>query len=52
MILALGIVNLVLVTWQLTTGLHVIRISPRTHRKTGILLAVTAVLHASLALLV
>jgi hypothetical protein len=52
MILALGIINLILLAWQLLTGLHVIKASPATHRKTGILLVITAVLHGSMALLV
>ena len=51
MILAFGVLNIVLLVWQLLTGLHVIRISPRVHRKTGIALVASAVVHASLALL-
>ena len=51
MILAFGILNLILILWQLLTGLHVIRVSPRLHRNTGIALAASAVIHASLALI-
>lgn len=51
MILALGIINLILLAWQLVTGLHIIRISPSIHRKTGIVLVVTALLHAGMAVL-
>ncbi len=51
MILAFGIINLILLAWQLLTGLHVIRVSARTHRKTGIVLVISASLHAGMALL-
>lgn len=51
MILALGVINIVLILWQLLTGLHVISVSPRLHRKTGIGLVFTAALHAGMALL-
>ncbi len=51
MILAFGVLNIVLLAWQLLTGLHIIRVPVRLHRKTGIALAASAVIHAGLALL-
>ena len=51
MILAFGVLNIVLLVWQLLTGLHVIRVSPGVHRKTGIALVASAAVHAGLALL-
>ncbi|MFO8111326.1 MAG: hypothetical protein R6T92_02345 [Desulfosalsimonadaceae bacterium] len=51
MILALGVINMVLILWQLLTGLHIIGVSPGLHRKTGIALVFTAALHAGMALL-
>lgn len=51
MILFFGILNLILLLWQLATGLHVIKISYKTHRKTGIALVISALIHAGLALL-
>jgi hypothetical protein len=51
MILAFGLINMVLLTWQILTGLHFIRVSPGLHRKTGILLFLSATLHAGMALL-
>ncbi|MFP3999397.1 MAG: hypothetical protein ACLFUN_06095 [Desulfobacterales bacterium] len=50
MILAFGVLNIVLLAWQLLTGLHIIRVSPRLHRKTGIALVASALIHAGLAL--
>ncbi len=50
-ILILGILNLVLLVFQLCTGLRWIRVSFKTHRRTGIILFVSAVTHAGLALL-
>ena len=52
MILAFGILNIILILWQLLTGLHVIRVSTRTHRNTGIVLVASAMIHATMALLV
>jgi hypothetical protein len=45
------VINLMLIAWQLLTGFRVIRVSLRTHQKTGIALAVSAVVHAGMALL-
>ena len=51
MILAFGVLNIILLVWQLLTGLRVIRVSPRIHRKTGIALVCSALIHAGMALL-
>lgn len=50
-ILLLGIVNMLLVLFQLLSGLRVIRIPMGVHRKTGIALVVSAALHGILAML-
>jgi hypothetical protein len=50
-ILILGIVNMLLVCFQLLTGLHTIRVPLGVHRKTGIALFICALLHAALALI-
>ena len=50
LILILGIVNGLLVFMQLAGGLRWVGISFATHKKTGILLAVTATLHGLLAI--
>lgn len=50
-VLALGLVNLVLLAFQLVSGLHLVRIPIGLHKKTGIALAVTATVHATLAML-
>lgn len=51
MILFFGIINLILIFWQLSTGLRLIKVSPKTHRRTGIALVISALIHAGLALL-
>ncbi len=48
-ILILGILNLVLIVFQLCTGMRWIKVAFKTHRKSGIILIISAVLHASLA---
>jgi hypothetical protein len=50
-ILILGMLNLVLLAFQLVTGMHWVRVPLGVHRTTGITLVVSAVLHASLAIL-
>lgn len=50
-ILILGIVNFVLVFVQLAGGLRLVEVSFATHKRTGIILAVTATLHGLLAFL-
>ncbi|MBW1852207.1 MAG: hypothetical protein JRJ15_12415 [Deltaproteobacteria bacterium] len=48
-ILILGILNLVLIVFQLCTGMRWIKVAFKTHRKSGIILIISAALHASLA---
>jgi hypothetical protein len=47
----LGIVNLLLVLFQLSTGLRWIKASFAVHRKTGITLLILAIIHGSLAVI-
>ena len=51
-ILILGIINLVLLSFQITTGLHWIKVPFGIHRKTGVTLFVVASLHGLLAIVV
>jgi hypothetical protein len=51
LILILGILNLLLILFQMTTGLRWIKVSFQIHRGTGITLFVSAVLHAFFAFL-
>jgi hypothetical protein len=51
MILILGIINFILVLVQLCSGLHFIKLSFAFHKRSGIVLFVTASLHGLLALL-
>ena len=50
-VLLLGIVNLLLVLIQLSSGLRWVRVKMTLHRKIGILLFFTALLHGFLAYL-
>ena len=50
-ILILGIINFLLLLFQLTTGLRWIKVRFGVHKKTGILLLVTAALHGILGFL-
>ncbi len=50
-VLILGIVNLTLLLFQLSTGLRWIKVPMAIHRKTGITLLTTAMIHGTLALL-
>jgi hypothetical protein len=50
-ILILGIINLILLLFQLSSGLRWVKVPFGTHRKTGIALLISAVLHALLAFL-
>ena len=50
-ILVLGIVNLVLLTFQLLTGLRYIRVKPTIHKNSGIVLFCCAVVHGLFAIL-
>ena len=51
MILILGIINFILVLLQLGSGLHFIKLSFAFHKRSGILLFVTASLHGLLAII-
>jgi len=51
LILILGILNLVLLGFQLVSGMHWVKVPIRLHRRTGMVLVASAVLHGSLALL-
>jgi len=51
LILLLGLLNLGLVTFQLCTGMHWVRVPVRVHRISGMMLVASAVLHALLAFL-
>ncbi len=50
-ILILGILNLVLALFQLSTGMHWVKVPFRIHRASGILLVISALIHGSLAVL-
>jgi hypothetical protein len=50
-ILILGIINFLLLLFQLSTGLHWINVKLGIHRKTGILLFILATVHGLLGLL-
>lgn len=50
-ILLLGIGNMMLILFQLLSGLRIIKVTPKIHKKTGITLVVFAVAHAALAIL-
>ena len=51
-ILLLGVLNMVLILFQMSTGLRWIRVPLGVHRRTGMLLFVSALVHALLAYLV
>lgn len=51
MLLIFGILNFLLILWQLSTGMRWIKVSFRTHRGTGIALLLSAAIHGGLALL-
>jgi len=48
-ILLLGLLNMLLIVFQLLSGLRVLRLPMVIHRRTGMALVVTALLHAVLA---
>jgi len=50
-ILIFGILNLVLLVFQLSTGMRWIRVSLKTHKRSGIILFISAIIHACLAFL-
>lgn len=49
--LILGIFNFLLILFQLSTGMRWIKVAFRTHRKSGILLLISALIHALLGVL-
>ncbi|NQU16021.1 MAG: hypothetical protein HQ561_17845 [Desulfobacteraceae bacterium] len=51
LILILGILNLILLVFQLSTGMRWIKVSHKTHKRSGIILFVSAIIHAGLAFL-
>jgi len=51
-ILILGVINFMLLLFQLSTGLRWIKVKFGVHRKTGILLFITAFIHGFLGILV
>jgi hypothetical protein len=50
-ILLLGIINLLLLIFQLLSGLHIIQVKLGVHKRTGIILFVTGLLHGVLGIL-
>jgi hypothetical protein len=52
LILLLGIVNFLLLGFQLISGLHVVKVPFSAHKTAGILLCITGAVHGVLALLV
>jgi len=50
-ILLLGMLNMVLILFQMSTGLRWIRVPIGVHKRTGMLLFVSALVHALLAYL-
>jgi len=51
LILILGLLNLALVLFQLSTGMRWVKVSFKVHKTSGILLVVSAVAHGLLAAL-
>jgi len=49
-VLILGVINFLLILFQLSSGLRLINVSFLTHRKTGIALLISASLHALLGI--
>jgi len=47
----LGIVNLLLLSFQISTGLRWLKVPMRIHRKTGVTLFIVAIIHGTLAFL-
>ncbi len=50
-ILLLGIINLILVLFQFSTGKHWIKVPIKIHKRSGILLVVSAIIHGVFAVL-
>jgi len=51
-ILILGIINFVLILFQLLSGLRVFKVNFKTHKRFGITLFITATIHGALAILI
>lgn len=51
LILLLGIVNFLLLGFQLTSGLHILKVPFTAHKNVGIVLCITGTVHGLLALL-
>ena len=51
-ILILGIINFILLLVQLTSGLHIIKLSFKFHKNAGIILFITGSIHGLLAILI
>ena len=47
----LGLINLLLLSFQMSTGLRWIKVPMAIHRKTGITLFIMAIIHGTLAFL-
>ncbi|MBP1713817.1 MAG: hypothetical protein H6Q43_2661 [Deltaproteobacteria bacterium] len=45
-----GIINLLLVLFQVSSGLRILKVPFAVHKKTGLLLLLTALIHGSLAI--
>jgi hypothetical protein len=50
-VLILGVINFILVLFQLSSGMRWIKVKMTLHRKTGVILFFTALLHGLLAYL-
>lgn len=50
-VLILGVINFLLILFQLSSGLRLIKVSFLTHRKSGIALLISASLHTLVAIL-
>jgi len=50
-VLILGVINFLLILFQLSSGLRLIKVSFLTHRKTGLALLISASLHALVGIL-
>jgi hypothetical protein len=50
MVLILGVINFLLILFQLSSGLRLIKVSFLTHRKSGVALLISASLHAVLGI--
>jgi hypothetical protein len=51
-ILVLGIINFILILFQLISGLRLLKIRMQIHKATGITLIFTSLIHAALAIFV